>query len=148
LGKAAGLLIYLVAISIAIDVGGRLAGQSVRWPFEVYPWVAYWSALIGAGYVTYMNGNVRMDLLVEEGWLGPFQKVQPLFADIVSLIYLGTMIVAGAMLTSDLMASGRVTYELRTPLFYHALALPIGFGLAAAAVLWQMISRRMKPSDA
>jgi TRAP-type C4-dicarboxylate transport system permease small subunit len=143
-GRLSGGLIYLSAGAIAIDVVARLAEMPVRWSFEVYPWLAYWSALIGAGYVTYLNGNVRMDLLVEENWLGPFTRIQPWFADAVSLAFLAAMIWAGSLLTINLWESGKVTYELRTPLFYHSMAIPVGFALAAAAVIALMFTRRSK----
>jgi TRAP-type C4-dicarboxylate transport system permease small subunit len=148
LGRLAGVLIYVVAGVIAVDVFSRSFGLSLRWPFEVYPWAAYWAALIGAGYVTHLDGNVKMDLLVEEHWLGPFERLQPLFTGLVSLAYVTTMTWAGALLTMNLVKSGRVTYELRTPLAYHALAIPIGFGLAAVAILAGILSRRSKKASA
>lgn len=146
LGRVAGALIYVIAAVIAVDVLGRLLEAPVRWPFEVYPYLAYWSALLGAGYVTYRGGNVTMDLLVEEGWLGPFQKAQPVVASLVSVAYFIFVIWAGLMLASDLVASGRMTYELRVPLFYHALALPIGFTLAALAEFVRAARRGSKES--
>lgn len=135
LGRLSGLLIYLVAIVVALDVAARSLEVPLRWPFEVYPYLTYWSALLGVGYVAFLGGNVRMDLLVEENWLGPFKRPQPLFTALVSFLYLVYMVGAGTWLVSNLVDTGRVTYELRVPLFYHAIAMPLGFGLAAAALL-------------
>ena len=143
-GQIAGALIYAAAAVIAADVVFRQVGAPIRWPFEVYPYLAFWSALIGFGYVTYLDGNVRMDLLVEEGWLGPFERMQPLFTSLISAVYLLIIVYGGTELVTNLIETGRTTAELRVPLFYHAIAMPLGFGLATVATLIQMADMRRR----
>jgi TRAP-type C4-dicarboxylate transport system permease small subunit len=145
LGKLVGVATYVITAIVAGDVVSRFFGLGARWPLEVYPYVMLWAGLLGGAYTTWRDGNVRMDLLVEEGWLGPFRRIQPYFASLVSLAYLAFMTWAGTLMVLNLVASGRVTYELRTPLFIHAIALPLGLALAGVAAVLRML--RGHPSD-
>lgn len=139
LGTVVGIGIYAVTAVIVWDIVSRYLGFGTRWPLEVYPYITLWAGLLGGAYTTYRDANVRMDLLVEENWLGPFERVQPYFAAAVSLVYLAFMTWAGISMVMNLVESGRVTYELRTPLFVHGAALPIGLGLAGVAVIYRMV---------
>lgn len=138
-GTLSGIGFYAAALVIGYDVINRLIGLGTTWPLEVYPYLSYWAALLGVSYITYYDGNVKMDLLVEEGWLGPLQKLQPTFVFLVSLTYAAYMAWAGFNFVLDLESVGRVTYDLRTPLYLHAIALPLGFSILALALIVRRI---------
>ncbi|MDD2886855.1 MAG: TRAP transporter small permease [Aliarcobacter sp.] len=104
--------------------------MSLTWAAELTNYLFIWSALFGAAYGFKKGAHISVTLLIEK-FPPQLTKFFLVFANSISIAYLGLMSYFGYMLIVLLKDFGEDSVDLGIPMWIPHLVLPISFGLAA-----------------
>ena len=125
LGLSLGVL--LAFINVILRYGFDM---SLTWAGELTNYFFIWSALFGAAYGFKRGAHISVSLLIGKFSLA-YQKFFLIFANIISILYLGLISYFGYQLVAMLVDFGEMSVDLNIPLWIPHLVLPISFALAA-----------------
>lgn len=104
--------------------------MSLTWAAELTNYLFIWSALFGAAYGFKKGAHISVTLLIEK-FPPQLTKFFLVFANFISIAYLGLMSYFGYMLIILLKDFGEDSVDLGIPMWIPHLVLPIAFALAA-----------------
>ena len=104
--------------------------MSLTWAGELTNYLFIWSALFGAAYGFKRGAHISVSLLIGKFSLA-YQKFFLIFANIISILYLGLISYFGYQLVLMLVDFGEMSVDLNIPMWIPHLVLPIAFALAA-----------------
>jgi C4-dicarboxylate transporter DctQ subunit len=125
LGLSIGVLLAFINVILryAFDM-------SLTWAAELTNYLFIWSALFGAAYGFKQGAHISVTLLIEK--FPPIAtKSLLVFANFISIAYLGIMSYFGYELILLLKDFGEESVDLGIPMWIPHLVLPIAFALAA-----------------
>ncbi len=132
---AAGLLLLsALAINIANVVGRYGFGHSIYWADEAMVFLVVWSVCLAGIAIAWRGAHLNMDLLLEA--LPKWPKVA--LTGLISLVTVAmftTMAWIAATVVAKFMGTGQRSVAMGLPMVVPHLALLLGFGLAAVAIL-------------
>ena len=124
-GLSLGVL--LAFINVILRYGFDM---SLTWAGELTNYFFIWSALFGAAYGFKQGAHISVSLVIER-FPPAFTKAFLIFANLISVAYLGLMSYFGYYLVIMLVDFGEMSVDLNIPMWIPHLVLPIAFGLAA-----------------
>ncbi|MBY0541511.1 MAG: TRAP transporter small permease [Campylobacterales bacterium] len=104
--------------------------MSLTWAAELTNYLFIWSALFGAAYGFKQGAHISVSLFIEK-FPPQITKFFLVFANSISIAYLGLMSYLGYNLIFLLKDFGEDSVDLGIPMWIPHLVLPIAFGLAA-----------------
>ena len=104
--------------------------MSLTWAGELTNYLFIWSALFGAAYGFKQGAHISVSLVIER-FPPAFTKAFLIFANLISVAYLGLMSYFGYYLVIMLVDFGEMSVDLNIPMWIPHLVLPIAFALAA-----------------
>lgn len=104
--------------------------MSLTWAAELTNYLFIWSALFGAAYGFKQGAHISVSILIER-FPPAITKFFLLFANLVSVAYLGLISYFGYQLVLMLKDFGEMSVDLGIPMWVPHLVLPIAFLLAA-----------------
>lgn len=104
--------------------------MSLTWAAELTNYLFIWSALFGAAYGFKKGIHISVTILIEK-FPPAIMKFFLLFANIISIAYLGLISYFGYQLVLMLQDFGEISIDLGIPMWIPHLVLPIAFLLAA-----------------
>ena len=104
--------------------------MSLTWAAELTNYLFIWSALFGAAYGFKQGAHISVTLFIEK-FPPQITKFFLVFANFISIAYLGLMSYLGYTLILLLKDFGEDSVDLGIPMWVPHLVLPIAFGLAA-----------------
>ena len=125
LGLSLGVLLafFNVILRYAFDM-------SLTWAAELTNYLFIWAALFGAAYGFKQGAHISVSLIIEK-FPPHVTKVFLIFANLLSIAYLGLISYFGYKLVLLLKDFGEMSVDLNIPLWIPHLVLPIAFALAA-----------------
>lgn len=125
LGLSIGVLLAFINVILryAFDM-------SLTWAGELTNYLFIWSALFGAAYGFKKGIHISVTILIEK-FSPAIMKFFLLFANIISIAYLGLISYFGYQLVLMLQDFGEISIDLGIPMWIPHLVLPIAFLLAA-----------------
>ena len=124
-GLSLGVL--LAFINVILRYGFDM---SLTWAGELTNYFFIWSALFGAAYGFKQGAHISVSLVIER-FPPAFTKAFLIFANLISVAYLGLMSYFGYYLVVMLIDFGEMSVDLNIPMWIPHLVLPIAFALAA-----------------
>ena len=124
-GLSLGVL--LAFINVILRYGFDM---SLTWAGELTNYFFIWSALFGAAYGFKQGAHISVSLVIER-FPPAFTKAFLIFANLISVAYLGLMPYFGYYLVIMLIDFGEMSVDLNIPMWIPHLVLPIAFALAA-----------------
>lgn len=124
-GLSLGVL--LAFINVILRYGFDM---SLTWAGELTNYFFIWSALFGAAYGFKQGAHISVSLVIER-FPPAFTKVFLIFANSISVAYLGLMSYFGYELVILLVDFGEMSVDLNIPMWIPHLVLPLAFALAA-----------------
>ena len=112
--------------------------MSLTWAAELTNYLFIWSALFGAAYGFKRGAHISVSLLIGKFSLA-YQKFFLIFANIISILYLGLISYFGYQLVLMLVDFGEMSVDLNIPMWIPHLVLPIAFALAAYRVCEKLV---------
>ena len=132
-----GLLLGVIVAFINVVL--RYAfDMSLPWAGELTNYLFIWSALFGAAYGFKHGAHISITLLIER-MPAILMKAFLIFANILSILYLGLLSYFGYELVLMLMDFGEMSVDLNIPMWIPHLVLPIAFILAAYRVAEKLV---------
>lgn len=132
-----GLLLGVIVAFINVVL--RYAfDMSLPWAGELTNYLFIWSALFGAAYGFKHGAHISITLLIER-MPAILMKAFLIFANILSILYLGLLSYFGYELVLMLMDFGEMSVDLNIPMWIPHLVLPIAFALAAYRVFEKLL---------
>lgn len=132
-----GLLLGVIVAFINVVL--RYAfDMSLPWAGELTNYLFIWSALFGAAYGFKHGAHISITLLIER-MPAMLMKSFLIFANILSILYLGLLSYFGYELVLMLMDFGEMSVDLNIPMWIPHLVLPIAFALAAYRVFEKLL---------
>ena len=104
--------------------------MSLTWAAELTNYLFIWAALFGAAYGFKQGAHISVSLIIEK-FSPKVTKGFLIFANLVSIAYLGLISYFGYQLILLLKDFGEMSVDLNIPLWVPHLVLPISFALAA-----------------
>ena len=132
-GLSLGVL--LAFINVILRYGFDM---SLTWAGELTNYFFIWSALFGAAYGFKQGAHISVSLVIER-FPPAFTKAFLIFANLISVAYLGLMSYFGYYLVIMLVDFGEMSVDLNIPMWIPHLVLPIAFALAAYRVFEKLI---------
>lgn len=132
-GLAAGVIIALLALLIALDVTLRALGiVNFPWLIEVAEYALFVSTFLAAPWVLHLGGHVRVDVLVAA--LPPAAaRLADLVANLCGLAVSGVLFWYGGAATLASFGRGsRIANELVLPEWWLLLVIPLSAALLVA----------------
>jgi C4-dicarboxylate transporter DctQ subunit len=128
------LMLAGVAICSSNVVARYFFGRAIFWAEEVMVFLVIWGVFLGVAAAAYERAHLNMDLFSES--FSPFWTRILNAAMVAALLACcGFMMVQSFQVVKLLMSSGSVSVSAGVPRWIPHLALPVGFGLMALAVL-------------
>ena len=124
-GLSLGVL--LAFINVILRYGFDM---SLTWAGELTNYFFIWSALFGAAYGFKQGAHISVSLVIER-FPPSFTKAFLIFANLISVLYLGLLSYFGYYLVIMLVDFGEMSVDLNIPMWIPHLVLPIAFALAA-----------------
>lgn len=124
-GLSVGVLLAFINVILryAFDM-------SLTWAAELTNYLFIWSALFGAAYGFKQGAHISVSLLIER-FPPAVMKFFLMFANFISIAYLGLISYFGYQLILLLQDFGEMSVDLGIPMWIPHLVLPIAFALAA-----------------
>ena len=132
-GLSLGVL--LAFINVILRYGFDM---SLTWAGELTNYFFIWSALFGAAYGFKQGAHISVSLVIER-FPPAFTKAFLIFANLISVAYLGLMSYFGYYLVIMLVDFGEMSVDLNIPMWIPHLVLPIAFALAAYRVCEKLV---------
>ena len=132
-GLSLGVL--LAFINVILRYGFDM---SLTWAGELTNYFFIWSALFGAAYGFKQGAHISVSLVIER-FPPAFTKAFLIFANLISVAYLGLMSYFGYYLVIMLVDFGEMSVDLNIPMWIPHLVLPIAFALAAYRVFEKLV---------
>ncbi|MDZ7819150.1 MAG: TRAP transporter small permease [Aliarcobacter sp.] len=104
--------------------------MSLTWAAELTNYLFIWAALFGAAYGFKQGAHISVSLIIER-FPAHITKGFLIFANLLSIAYLGLISYFGYELILLLKDFGEMSVDLNIPLWIPHLVLPISFALAA-----------------
>ena len=104
--------------------------MSLTWAAELTNYLFIWAALFGAAYGFKQGAHISVSLIIEK-FSPKVTKGFLIFANLISIAYLGLISYFGYELILLLKDFGEMSVDLNIPLWVPHLVLPISFALAA-----------------
>jgi len=104
--------------------------MSLPWAAELTNYLFIWAALFGAAYGFKQGAHISVSLVIEK-FSPNITKAFLIFANLLSIAYLGLISNFGYELVILLKDFGEMSVDLNIPLWIPHLVLPISFALAA-----------------
>lgn len=125
LGLSLGVLLAFINVILryAFDM-------SLTWAAELTNYLFIWAALFGAAYGFKQGAHISVSLIIEK-FPPHITKAFLIFANLLSIAYLGLVSYFGYELILLLKDFGEMSVDLNIPLWIPHLVLPIAFALAA-----------------
>lgn len=112
--------------------------MSLTWAAELTNYLFIWSALFGAAYGFKHGAHISVTILIEK--CSPvITKAFLIFANFLSVLYLGLLSYFGYELVRMLMDFGEMSIDLNIPMWIPHLVLPIAFILAGYRVAEKLV---------
>jgi TRAP-type transport system small permease protein len=134
-----GAITLLVIVEIALR---NLASTSLIITNELSRYLMVWTAMLTAALLVYEDGHLRLTFLTEK--LSPATaRAVYLVAELVSLCFLGLLVVASLMLMPSVVDQNTVTLGVSMAWFYAALPIcgTLMFVLTLRAVILRLTAR-------
>jgi TRAP-type C4-dicarboxylate transport system permease small subunit len=134
-----GTITLLVIVEIALR---NLAGTSLIITDELSRYLMVWTAMLTATLLVYEDGHLRLTFLTEK--LSPAAaRAVYLVAELVSLCFLGLLVVASLMLMPSVLGQNTVTLGVSMVWFYAALPIcgTLMFLLTLRTVILRLTAR-------
>lgn len=133
LGLSLGVLLAFINVILRY-----VFDTSLTWAAELTNYLFIWSALFGAAYGFKHGAHISVTLLI--GKFPPYiTKYFLIFANFISIIYLGLMSYFGYELILMLKDFDEMSVDLEIPIWIPHLVLPIAFALASYRVAEKLI---------
>jgi len=112
--------------------------MSLTWAGELTNYLFIWSALFGAAYGFRQGAHISVTLLITQ-FSPAITKFFLVFANLISIAYLGLLSYFGYELVVMLVDFGEMSVDLNIPMWIPHLVLPIAFALAAYRVAEKLV---------
>lgn len=133
LGLSLGVILTFINVVLryAFDM-------SLTWASELTNYLFIWSALFGAAYGFKHGAHISVTVLIER-FKAPVMKGFLIFANFLSVLYLGFLSYFGYLLVLFLIDFGEMSVDLHIPMWIPHLVLPLAFLLAGYRVVEKLV---------
>jgi TRAP-type C4-dicarboxylate transport system permease small subunit len=138
------LMLAGVAICFSNVVARYFFGHALFWAEEVMVFLTIWGVFIGAAAAAYERAHLNMDLF-SNNFSGPWLTLLNGAMVVVLLACCGFMITQSWQVVGLFYRGGAVSVSAGVPKWIAHLALPVGFGFMALAVLARLNLYLKKP---
>ena len=133
------LLCAAIAINFANVVARYFLFEALYWAEEVLIYIVLWGVILATATITYQGLHIKMDLF-SSMFRSPIKEVIGALTALLMLCATGYVLIQSYQVVGLFWQSGEVSITAGVPLTIPHIAVPIGFGLMALAVIVRMRS--------
>lgn len=135
------LLIVTVTLTFIQVVMRYIFHNSLAWSEELARYLFLYLIWIGAAYAVKREQHLRIEIILNRI---PKEKLKT-FENFIYFIWLGFSVflfISSLNMTMDVFASGQLSPEMRIPMGYAYISIPLGTGLMCFRIIQKMLENR------
>ena len=118
--------------------------NSLDWPEEFSRFLFIALVYLGSAYAEQMNSHLRITILCTSGgaW---FARVLPRFAQIVTVLFSGLMVIWGMRMVGFVYNTGQLAPAMQIPMWIVYLCMPLGMACIGLRALEKLFRHKPEP---